>query len=126
MSKKPPILATLSPAERAAWAFILAFVRVRATAIAAAGWREDVTDLVLSEILSTLVAQYLLAIGEADPHVRGCRRKMLLDQQIGRTSRAACRGIVRVVNGRRVMRDASVGPHFSFTILDAPPPWTNQ
>jgi hypothetical protein len=124
MPRKLSILSSLTPAERAAWAFILAFVRARAEAIAAAGWRDDVTDHVLSEILSTphLLAQYLLAIGDADPHVHGSRRKALLDQQIGRASRAACRGIVRIVNGRKVMRDASVGPHFRFTVLDAPQP----
>ncbi|MDO9499112.1 hypothetical protein [Falsiroseomonas sp.] len=122
MPRRPPIRSTLTPAERDAWDFILAFARARAAAIVATGWREDVTDIVLSEILSAphLLAQYLLAIGAADPHVHGSRRKRLLDQQIGRACRAATNGLVRVVDGKRVMRDASVGPHFRFTVLDAP------
>lgn len=124
MSRNPPILSTLTSAERAAWANLRTFARVHAAVIVAARWRDDVTDLVLTEILSApyLLDQYRLAIGEADPHIHGSRRKKLLDQQIGRASRAGCRGVVRVANGRRVMRDASVGPHFRFTVLDAPPP----
>lgn len=122
MPRKPSIRSTLTPAERAAWDAILAFVRDRAAAIAAACWREDVTDAVLAEILGTphLLALYLLAIGEADPHVQRSRRKGLLDQQIGRAAKAASNGIVRMVGGNKVMRAASVGPHFRFTVLDPP------
>lgn len=123
MARRPTILSTLTPVERAAWTLILAFAQERAAAIAIAGWREDVTDLVLSEILSAphLRAAYLLAIGATDPHVRGNRRKRVLDQQIGKTCRAASGGGVRILGGKRVMRDASSGPHFRFTVLDPPP-----
>jgi hypothetical protein len=122
MPGKPTIRSTLSRSERSAWDAVLTFVRIRAAAIVARRWQDDVTDQTLSAILFTarLRAEYLLAIGETDPHVHGNRRKAALDRQIGRVSRAACRGVVRVVNGKKVMRDASVGPHFSFTVLDPP------
>lgn len=120
MSKPPTIFSRLTPAEQAAWIFILAFARERAAAIVRVGWRETVTDLVLSEILENphLRAHYCLAIGNPDPMIRGSRRKGLLNQEIGRRCKAGSEGIVRVVGGIKEMQSASVGPHAYFTVLD--------